>query len=146
MRHATSVYNQYNDDIIDCELSEDGIKQASELTGHYDLVITSTLKRSIQTLEYSQITYNEKLLLDMVREHKTDICDFLEGEPIIKETKEELKERIDLFRDFINYLALKYQSILIISHADFIWHLTSKEIEDELFGKWLNNCEYLFLS
>lgn len=143
MRHATSIYNQTKADIIDCELSQDGIKQASQLTGHYDLVITSPLKRSIQTLEYSQITYNERKVLDLIREYKTDKCDFLEGELIIKESEEDLKKRLDIFKDFVDYIIIKYNTILIISHADFIWYFTSKEVDGERFGKWLDNCEYI---
>ena len=58
IRHAQSLYNanpQLTQDIVDCGLSEEGIKQANQLNLTVDLLIVSPLKRAIETCKQSKI-------------------------------------------------------------------------------------------
>ena len=53
LRHAESVYNANQENkMFNCGLTDKGILQASQLTGDYDLVIVSPLKRTSDTLKY----------------------------------------------------------------------------------------------
>ncbi len=45
--------------MFDSPLTEEGKLQASRVTGHYDVVLCSPLKRTRETLENSKITYNK---------------------------------------------------------------------------------------
>ena len=159
LRHCESFYNvicrddiicQDSVDFLDCGLSPDGIKQAGNLKGVYDLVIVSPLRRCINTLEYSQIRYNKLVIEPLVREYRTNYCDFLENEDIILETEDEIFNRLTEFKTKLKKLITKYKKILVVTHADFIWYLTSKNplSEDmERFGVWLENGEiYNFIT
>ena len=76
----------------------------------------------------------------MCREHKTDICDFFDHEdPTDLESIAELMKRVDIFKTYLKRLSKSFKTILVISHADFIWYLTSYEKCGERFGQWLEN-------
>ncbi len=56
LRHAESEFNTgQNTDELDVGITERGKKQAAGITGHYDLVVCSTLRRTKQTLDHSQV-------------------------------------------------------------------------------------------
>ena len=55
MRHAQSTHNASGDNSWNVGLTEEGRLQAREVSGEYDLVICSTLRRAQQTLEFSSI-------------------------------------------------------------------------------------------
>ena len=80
LRHAESIFNRDLTSEKDCALTDKGIQQASQVTGEYDIVICSIMKRACQTLENSQITYGRLLFTDLCREKKTTICDYLPHE------------------------------------------------------------------
>ena len=63
-----------------------------EIDIYFDLVICSPLKRTIQTLEYSNIKYKKIIYNKLFREFKTDICDFFEDEEIIYENEEDINK------------------------------------------------------
>lgn len=54
-RHAQS-YENIGVSRIDSPLTDYGVEQAKLLTGNYDCVIVSPLRRAIETLHYSNIT------------------------------------------------------------------------------------------
>jgi broad specificity phosphatase PhoE len=127
LRHAESIFNANLTSEKDCDLTEKGIQQASEITGHYDIVVCSTMKRTCKTLDHSKLTYGHLIFTDLCREKKVDICDFLPHEDESKkETDEELEVRIRSFLYFLKSQVSKYQDILVISHADFI-HAVGKK-------------------
>ena len=121
LRHAESIFNRDLTSEKDCSLTDKGFQQASEVTGEYDVVICSIMKRACQTLENSQVTYGRLLFTDLCREKKTTICDYLphEDETII-DTDEQLEQQIKRFLYFLKSQCSPYQRILVVSHGDFI--------------------------
>ncbi len=128
LRHAESIFNR---DLIsekDCDLTEKGRQQASKVEGDYDIVICSTMKRACQTLDNSKLTYGRLIFTDLCREKKADICDFLPHEDETeKETEEELEKRIQSFLYFIKSQVSPFQTVLVVSHGDFIHTLGKKQ-------------------
>lgn len=60
-RHAQSTEN-IGLLMIDSPLTDEGRKQATKLTGNFDIVIVSPLRRCQETLHYSQIKYNTLII------------------------------------------------------------------------------------
>lgn len=172
LRHCESLFNTGDDTAsTDVPLSAKGEHQASKLTGEFDLVIVSPLRRAEQTLELSKIRWHQLCSqCYLVREHVVDLCDVLSHErPSIstsstsasssqyfnadgtlrKESDAELAARVVAFKRFLSFVLAacpSVRSVLIVSHADFLWRLTARKIkgdddEDELFGQWLDNGE-----
>ncbi len=54
--------------------------QASRVSGHYELVLCSPMRRARQTLKYSNITYDKLEILHEAREKRRVQSDYLEGE------------------------------------------------------------------
>lgn len=129
LRHAQSIFNRDHTSEKDCELTDVGIEQAKQLTGRYDIIICSIMKRAKQTLEYSQLTSTKVYFTDLCREVRVDICDFLEGEDETqKETDEEVQERISKFREFLLERMIPGQTILVVCHRDFIHAVGKKQL------------------
>ncbi len=127
LRHAESIFNRYFISEKDCNITDKGIQQASELKGEYDVVICSIMKRTCQTLDNSKIKYGRIIFTDLCREKKQDICDFLPHEDETKkETEEELEYRIRSFSYFLKSQVSKYNRVLVVSHGDFIHTLGKK--------------------
>ena len=121
LRHAESVFNATGTSEKDCDLTEKGKEQASEIQHYFDLVVCSTMKRTCSTLDHSQLTYGRLVFTDLCREKKIDICDFLPHEDeTIQETDSELEKRIRSFLYFLKSISSKHHNILVISHRDFI--------------------------
>lgn len=133
LRHAQSIYNESKLDFPDCPLSDTGIKQAKELSGNYDLVIVSNLQRSQNTLTYSAITYKQKIVCELIREVVVDLSDTLVTEFFVSESIDSVQFRIQNFMQYLK--SIQSQSVLIISHKDFLQNLT---------GKTLQNAESLY--
>lgn len=66
-RHGQS-YANIGYDILNTPLSEEGRRQASLLTGEYDVVLVSPLRRCQETLALSGIKYKKKYTVDLLRE------------------------------------------------------------------------------
>lgn len=126
LRHAESVFNANLTSEKDCTLTEKGREQASKVEGQYDIVICSIMKRTCQTLDQSKIQYGRLIFTDLCREKRQDICDYLSYEDEIKETDEELEKRIERFIYFLKSQVSKYNSVLVVSHGDFIHTLGKK--------------------
>ena len=148
LRHCESVFNANpKEQIKDCPLTKKGELQASSIEGYYNLILCSPMKRTRQTLEYSKLTYDKLEINNIIREYKTDICDFLEDEKIIYETENEILNRVSYLKKFLSSVS-GHKKILLISHADILWYLTSESLErepyktnEERFGIWLDNGE-----
>ena len=146
LRHAESIFNvDKNNKLKNCSITKKGIEQSKkiEIDIYFDLLICSPLKRTIQTLEYSNIKYKKIIYNKLFREFKTDICDFFEDEEIIYENEEDILNRINECKILLNKLKIEFKNILIIGHADFFWYLSSEISDNERFGTWLDNCEII---
>lgn len=141
LRHCESVYNATGDDVLDAPLSERGVQQAGTLEAEYDYVLVSPLRRARETLLCSRIRYTHVFVLPLLREHRQNVCDFLEGEdPAQLESEADVLTR----RAILSALLLSPGSLyatgrlLLVGHADFFWHFTSHVVDDERFGMWLS--------
>ena len=67
IRHAQSLGNIGKKDMLDCALTKEGREQAKELSGHYDVVYCSPLRRTKETLHYSKITYDKIIIVVFLR-------------------------------------------------------------------------------
>lgn len=132
IRHAQSTYNAYRDNSRDVSITHFGKKQAKKLHGRYDLVICSTLRRTSETLDASNIKYQHILFSPIVREmvdgHPSDLY---ENETEWSETTEEYLQRIVLFKKMLEELGHKYKRIAVISHGTFL---------QDFYGCWFGNC------
>lgn len=128
LRHAESIFNANLTSEKDCDLTDKGRQQASEIEGQYDIVICSTMKRTCATLDHSKLTYGRLIFTDLCREKKVDICDFLPHEDeTVKETDEQLENRIRSFLYFLKSQTSTHNNILVISHGDFIHTIGKKQ-------------------
>jgi broad specificity phosphatase PhoE len=135
LRHAQSVFNRDLTSEKDCDLSDLGIQQAEEVSGYYDVIICSILKRAKQTLLHSNLTSKQLHFTELCREVRRDICDFLEGEDETKlETESELQKRMNEFKQFLRSKVSPGQSVLVICHRDFIHEFDKNQEEPK-------NCE-----
>jgi broad specificity phosphatase PhoE len=127
LRHAESIFNKYLVSEKDCDLTETGKMQASQLEGEYDVVFCSIMRRTQQTLTLSKINYSQLIGTDLCREKRSDICDFLGYEnETMKETDDDLEKRIQTFLYFLKSQVSPYQTVLVVSHGDFIHTLGKK--------------------
>ena len=126
LRHAESIFNANLTSEKDCELTEKGKEQASQINDEYDLIVCSIMKRACQTLDNSKLKYGRIIFTDLCREKRADICDYLPHEEEIKETEEELQARITKFKYFLKSQVSPYNRVLVISHGDFIYNLGGK--------------------
>ncbi len=136
LRHCRSIYNEKNDSDKDCDLAEYGKAQAAALTGEYDIVVCSIMKRARETLRLSQIKANKIVYSDLCREHKQTICDFLPDEDLAdKESEEAMVRRIRTFKAWMKkQWGASNKRILVVTHADFVYFLNN-------FTKYLDNGE-----
>ena len=142
VRHGQSRFNSTKNNELDSELTEYGKYQAKNLSGDYDLIICSSLKRCTETLKLSKIKYDKIIVTNICRSYRDDcinnLCDFKEGEKLENETKEQLLERIKVFKQLLQQEYSKYNSILIISHATYIGIAYD--------GLWLKNAQLVTLT
>lgn len=121
LRHAQSIFNANLTSEKDCDLTDKGRQQASEIKDHYDIVFCSIMKRTCATLDHSQLTYGRLIFTDLCREKKVDICDYLPHEDETQEeTEEQLQKRIQTFVCFLKSQVSPHHNVLVISHRDFI--------------------------
>lgn len=140
LRHAQTEFNRSGVDERDCGITDEGVSQAQKLEGHYDLVLLSPMRRCRETLRHSRITYDDIRILEPLREHKKDLCDFLEGEEVVMETEDDVRERVKEVNKIL--ATLPGIRILVVSHGDLLWQLTAKVGDDgEHYGEWLHNAE-----
>ena len=117
-RHALS---QANTGLlsIDSPLSQEGIKQAKLLIGDFDCVVLSPLRRTQETLHYSQIKYGYLHICPNFRERVFNESDRLMFENPVDESDEAFNKRIKRFHQELEELCETYKNILLIGHAYF---------------------------
>ena len=146
IRHAESEFNVnpvQDPKLTNCDITEKGMSQSANLTFSFDLLILTPLKRTQRTYIYSNIKARKLDILSLFREYKKDVCDFLVGEEMIKETEEEIISRV---RKAIAHLRIqKDKNIGVIGHGDFIWYFM-KELTGKTTHKRLGNCEYVTIN
>jgi broad specificity phosphatase PhoE len=121
LRHAESIFNRDGTSEKNCSLSELGVQQASQVTGSYDVIICSILKRAKETLLHSQLSSKHLYFTDTCREVRRDICDYLDHEDeSIPDTDEEIEKKIKNFKEFLRSKVKATDKVLVISHRDFI--------------------------
>jgi broad specificity phosphatase PhoE len=123
IRHAESKFNaglcKNDDELRNCALTNNGKQQASKLNQNFDILVVSKLRRAIETYKNSNIGAEKVIFSHLVREQKEHhSLNFLEGEDIIPETPNELKQRAQAAKEFIK--TLDSDNIGIISHYSFI--------------------------
>jgi broad specificity phosphatase PhoE len=128
LRHAQSVFNRDHVSGKNCPLTDVGIQQAEQITGDYDVIICSILKRARETLQYSQLTAKKLHFTDLCREVRVDPGDFLEDEDETKvETEQEVQTRIKDFKQYLKEKVEPGQNVLVICHRDFIHAIGNKQ-------------------
>lgn len=152
VRHCESLFNAHpHSQQQDCGLTPRGAAHAARLVEHQDadLVVCSPMKRCLQTLSLSSMALDARRRGDVVvtplcREVRADACDFLEGEDGTRaETAASVTGRVVEFRALLRRYGARFKKIVVVSHADFIWHVTSHAHGGEVFGQWLGNGECL---
>ncbi len=147
LRHGESEYNAGNRDIKDCGITEKGRQQAATVTGNYDLVVCSPLRRARETLQHSQITYDKLIHIDEAREQRHEICDFYPEEEVVWETNTDMMHRMFKFKQILKDLCKSHDNILVVCHGILSRFLTATNVEGILErnenpnGKPVLNCE-----
>jgi len=127
LRHAQSEAN-FGKLSKNSLLSPQGIFQAQQLSGEFDLILVSPLRRALQTLEYSSLKSTTKEICDLCREQYFHESDMLDHETYIHdEPSYFLEERVRKFHDLLEEKSKIYHHILIISHANFLARFTQGE-------------------
>ena len=131
LRHAQSNGNLGNP-AKDSTLSQAGIEQARKISGDFDLIVCSTLRRTRQTLDESQIICKDIVFTDICRENLDGNPNSqYNGEDVCVENNEQIVNRVNLFIDYLTEKEKKYSKILVVSHCLFLRSLT---------GYFFNNC------
>jgi len=153
LRHGESTFNDNPiNDSIDCPLTLNGIEQAkkidfSSFPNHYSLIISSPLRRCLDTLKNSKLSFDQFEINDLFREIRSGCqSDLLnENENILIENEQDIKQRINQINFYLlEKKQLNISNILIVTHADLVWNLTSYQIDQEFFGTWLNNAQLFY--
>jgi len=128
VRHALSKANKGNKNYVDTPLSPEGIEQAQQLQGHFDLVFCSPLRRTKETLHYSQITYDSLIIEHNIREMVQDKTSSLLLEDFKEEHIDNFWRRAGQFTKDLQHYCAKLSNemdnkvqpkILIVSHGFF---------------------------
>jgi len=118
IRHGHPVTNEQGDPV----LSINGIEQANNLLGEYELIILSPLRRAIETYTRSNISGKRIIIVDEAREQRdNNMYNQLRTETPIMETIPEMFARCINLKDFI--LSQPEENICIFSSAFTICYL-----------------------
>ncbi len=119
-RHAESFGN-VGIACVDAPLTDNGISQAKLLEGHYDCIIVSPMRRTLETLHYSKITWDNLIVCENFREVMNCPHDFklLEDRNKSNDTDQTFFNRVWKFHAELEEICGKYNNILLIGHAYF---------------------------
>jgi broad specificity phosphatase PhoE len=125
IRHAESTFNAAGDRTRDCPLTDHGRRQANEISGTYDCVVCSTMKRTRQTLDASRLVYGQVIFTDLCREIRDgNPINLYLGEREMVETPAQIQARVNEFTDLLRQLQSTYPRIAVISHSGFLREMT----------------------
>jgi broad specificity phosphatase PhoE len=124
-RHGESLGNIAVFHGPDSPLSSNGREQAKLLSGHYDLILISPLRRTLETLLYSGITYDKVSIDYSLRERIFGRTDLLPNEELKVESDHDFWRRTHEFTELLKQETQKHQKILIIGHSYYFnaWYL-----------------------
>lgn len=118
-----------------CSITEHGESQASKLTGSFDLIVCSPLKRCLETLGKSTIKSDHLVISYLLREQIQVESDLLEGEVLVDsfESREQCDERALWAYKLMHRLSRTGLKVLFVSHSDILHsvlcHFQPLEIE-----------------
>lgn len=151
IRHCESKFNADRTlKTPDAGLTNVGRQQARllRLPANISRVVCSPLSRCRDTVKLSGLgLVQDKDLVALCREHRTDACDFFAGEPQVAETEKAVVKRVDAFKDWLRQQHVqdpqpKDMVWAVVSHADFLFYFTASIADDgDFYGKWLSNGE-----
>jgi broad specificity phosphatase PhoE len=101
LRHAQSTSNDRSNHCIDPALTRKGLNQALSLSGHYDLVLCSPLRRTMETLSCSSITYDHLVIEPILREKISLLSSLMLMEGRRSENSDLMTERLAKGRDSV---------------------------------------------
>lgn len=140
IRHAESTRNAHGITVQgnrDVPITDKGISQAKQISGYVDTIICSPLQRARQTLENSNLKYNNVIYSDFCREIM-DSChpNHLEHEELFTESEEQIQQRIADLKSLVTELVNKddNKTVAILSHSYFIYRMT---------GISMHNCQVM---
>ena len=168
VRHGKTVWNAEKRaaGLADIELNEKGIEQAKELRDklkdvHFDLIITSPLKRAIKTANIINEGHNKEIIIDEGTTERN--LGIYEGQPNENEIFNEIrydtknvpveggedcktytKKVFDFLEKTINLYKGKVDTLLIVSHGFFLrsadWYFNGLPTEPETVVRF-KNCQ-----
>lgn len=126
IRHAQSIFNATGLRERDPKITNTGVAQATKLSGHYSVVVCSTLARALQTLQASQITYDRLIMSDLCREvrdgNPVNLLQY-ESNEMLEESPMSVTQRIEQLKALLKTFPDE-STICVVSHHDFIYRLT----------------------
>lgn len=118
IRHGECyIDNQWNTE-FNPGLIPKGRRTASEITGHYDHVIISPMKRTLETFDFSRISGNHVQVNSLFREVRLNKVDFMEQETLDFEHPKDFLQRIQKAKDYL--VSLNVSNVAVVTHAGFI--------------------------
>ncbi len=135
-RHATSMENDGRLLVVDAPLSTSGRFEAMKLHGHFDCVVASPLRRCLETLHYSGISWGELIVNPNFRERVyVDSSRLLFEKGLVWELDRAFTQRVQAFREDLSQLLERISStegeskkILLVGHSYFFNHWTGRSI------------------
>ena len=138
LRHAQSMSNFGNPLITNSPLSPKGKIQASQLKYITETLICSPMRRALDTLGYSNISYDRLIIDQHTREIITEPGDCFKHEIYYqREDPVIFNRKMRALANSLYLISLKSPSILLITHGCVIKALTNKQV---------SNCELSLLS
>lgn len=159
LRNCNTVTNVCCKYINYTPLTVRGVAQAYRLNGSYDIIFSAQNKSCIETLQKSKIQYKYFRDLELLNNPSIDLCkykrQFYEDYDYIEEY-EKYEIKINKLKKYLNLDMFQNKNILLITNAEFIWHLSKKNSINEVrhdiygvkqeeysYGKWVKEGEII---
>ena len=169
IRHGEGYHNLLNKDLDNWHieyprLTTNGIYQCLEVKKNIprvDIILTSPLRRTLETSEFIFGNLVKVKALDWIREFISNPCDFKESNVEIsktfyyvdfglsydnynyneKETENDIDKRIDLFFNYLN--EIEFNEIAVVTHGAFLQRFINKYGDNLNISnkEWFENCE-----
>lgn len=129
IRHGESTANvNPTDDRIDPPLTALGRNQSRQVTLDVDTVICSPLRRTLETLYYSNIQGKNYIIYNDIREKRCGLSDHMLFEDIHIETTTEFNTRIESVANYL--IQLPYDNVAVVCHGCVIAALTGTRLKN----------------
>lgn len=130
IRHGQSFSNIGYPWIKNSPLTPKGIDQAQMVNYGSDIIICSPMKRTMDTVFYSNLRYNKLLISHTTRELICEPGDCFDWEPFKLENVYEFNDRMRVLAHKIQILSQNTPSMLIVTHGCVITALIDKQIKN----------------